>query len=555
MRRPRSVVLRIPCIAVVAGTIVFAASGLAAAQPGFAPVQVMTASAASVSCPSVTSCTAVGGSGIGNPFVVVDTSGTWGAATVIALPAGGLGGELDSVTCTSTGNCLALGSYLASNGGTQPLLASESSGQWSAATSVAPPAAALEGSSEHAQFTDAWCASAGNCVAIGSFQISEYTGLPMTATEVSGVWSATAELPAVTGGGGFFYLTTPSLACTSAGNCTAVDGSDAWAETGGTWGIPRQITPAPFFTAHGIACPSPTTCIAVGAWTDADPPGALSLVETNGTWGGFNQRWFGDISSLTAISCEQNVCVAIGSAVSDSNWDPRSYNYGMAATWSNGSWSSLALTSTPFSDISCASTTQCLAIGAGVSSVVTPVGPVVAPFGPGVGAKPVLNGASVSFQYPYDDGGAPITSYSATAHPGGASCTTATTSCEITGLTNGRQYVVTATDNNGVAASQRSFSNHFFSGVAPTTPGRVHAVLSGSTAWITWHASTSPKGEPVLRYVVQVRADGRELRGCVTRANSCRLGGLLNGLRYHFFVSAIDATGASSAASFQRVVK
>ena len=170
-------------------------------------------------------------------------------------------------------------------------------------------------------------------------------------------------------------------------------------------------------------------------------------------------------------------------------------------------------------------------------------------------AAPARNGATVSFQYPYDDGGAPITSYTATAHPGDASCTTETTSCKIAGLTNGQQYVVTATDNNGVASPARAFSNHFFAGVVPTIPSIVRAALSRSSASITWQTSTSPAGEPVLRYLVQIRAKGGEHRKCVTKATSCAVGGLVDGRKYRVFVSAIDASGESLAGTIEFVSK
>lgn len=49
----------------------------------------------------------------------------------------------------------------------------------------------------------------------------------------------------------------------------------------------------------------------------------------------------------------------------------------------------------------------------------------------------------------------PVLSYTVTANPGGASCTTATTSCTVTGLTNGQSYTfsVVATNVTGASAS------------------------------------------------------------------------------------------------------
>jgi uncharacterized repeat protein (TIGR02543 family) len=74
------------------------------------------------------------------------------------------------------------------------------------------------------------------------------------------------------------------------------------------------------------------------------------------------------------------------------------------------------------------------------------------------------------------NGGAEITSYTVTASPGGASCTTATTSCTITGLNNNTAYTFTVTAINSVGTSSSSGSS---SSVTPT-PTR-YAVTFNST--------------------------------------------------------------------------
>jgi hypothetical protein len=51
--------------------------------------------------------------------------------------------------------------------------------------------------------------------------------------------------------------------------------------------------------------------------------------------------------------------------------------------------------------------------------------------------------AAVSWSAPVSDGGSPITSYTVTASHGGQTCTTTgASSCTVTGLTNGRSYVI-----------------------------------------------------------------------------------------------------------------
>ena len=63
---------------------------------------------------------------------------------------------------------------------------------------------------------------------------------------------------------------------------------------------------------------------------------------------------------------------------------------------------------------------------------------------------------TVIWNAPNDDGDNDITEYTATASPGGATCTTATTSCTIAGLTNGTAYTVTVFATNGQGDSEIS---------------------------------------------------------------------------------------------------
>ena len=79
-------------------------------------------------------------------------------------------------------------------------------------------------------------------------------------------------------------------------------------------------------------------------------------------------------------------------------------------------------------------------------------GHLVAPSAPSSATASAAGPTSiaVSWAAPQWDGGAPVTGYTATAEPSGATCSTAGTSCTIAGLALGQSYTVMVTANNPV---------------------------------------------------------------------------------------------------------
>lgn len=59
----------------------------------------------------------------------------------------------------------------------------------------------------------------------------------------------------------------------------------------------------------------------------------------------------------------------------------------------------------------------------------------------------------VSWNAPLGNGGSAVTGYTVTASPGGATCSTTGTSCQVTGLTNGTSYTFTVTATNAIGTS------------------------------------------------------------------------------------------------------
>ena len=82
----------------------------------------------------------------------------------------------------------------------------------------------------------------------------------------------------------------------------------------------------------------------------------------------------------------------------------------------------------------------------------------------GVLAMAGAGSADVSWVAPTSDGGSPITGYTVTASPGGATCTATTTHCTVKGLTGGTAYAFTVTAANTVGTSAASEAS------VPVTP-------------------------------------------------------------------------------------
>jgi hypothetical protein len=198
----------------------------------------------------------------------------------------------------------------------------------------------------------------------------------------------------------------------------------------------------------------------------------------------------------------------------------------------------------------------------GESSAVTPA---TVPGGPtsvvGVSGNAQV---AVSWVAPISNGGSVLTGYTVSASPqvGGVTrtCTTALTSCIVTGLTNGVAYSFTVTATNTVGTGAASGAS---SAVTPATvPGVPTAVVitpGNREVTVSWTAPAN-NGAQITGYKVQVYgAAGAALtRSCLVNATTssattCTITDLTNDTTYGFAVNATNSKGSSAYSTVTQV--
>jgi hypothetical protein len=288
------------------------------------------------------------------------------------------GASLDSVACSSAAMCVAAGTYSeydASAGSSvgYGLLETWSAGMsWTAAR--APVPAGGDASSAHFQSgTSAACSSSGTCLAAGTFADSADPSLPLGLLETwsGGSWTAAeAPVPAGTdltnGQVAMDAAACPSSTCVATGLYQTYDGSAqdhglVVTGAGSAWTIAYAGSDQDGFGS--VACPSVSSCVAGGT--------GVLLTGAGTSWQAVAAPSPAEGGLLDSVSCPSSSSCAVAADASSGYWDGEPD--GLVLTGSGSAWTSTLVPLPPgygestLNSISCASVSVCVAVGSGVT--------------------------------------------------------------------------------------------------------------------------------------------------------------------------------------------
>ncbi|MGA2928769.1 MAG: hypothetical protein ABSG43_22820, partial [Solirubrobacteraceae bacterium] len=287
-----------------------------------APGAMAGATLNAVSCPSSTTCTAVGFSydDNGTDHTLADEwNGSGWSVQTSQNPAGANGSSLNSVSCPSTTACTAVGNYYPNSGGVASLAERWNGTTWALQSSP------NRGGTDFSQLEGTSCTSSSDCrITVG---FSTYLA-----------------------DGGFFFS-----------NGLYATLGEGW--NGTSWSIQSTLNPqgAANSELRGVRCAGSTTCTAVGCFINAAGQDVTLAVHWNGT------NWTiqstpnpaGTVSSqLDAVTCtSSDACDAVGTFLVSARYQA------FAEQWNGEAWSieSVATpagaTGSSLDAISCASST------------------------------------------------------------------------------------------------------------------------------------------------------------------------------------------------------
>lgn len=333
-----------------------------------------------VSCVNAQFCVAVGtdsGGGAGYYETLIET---WDGATWSVTASPNLGDEsntLSAVSCSTTTSCVAVGDYLNDGGTGGTLVETFDGSSWIITPS--PAGGSLNGVS---------CVTPTDCVAVGTTEGSSSPWAPLIESWDGSAWTVSWNPGPLGPNPNTLY----GVSCSSPDSCVAV-GQQGSGVLVAMWdGTMWSVAPAPnpdggktnTGILNGVACPTATTCVAVGHYLSSrgEEP---ALVETwNGAaWSIKRSVKLGpyDFEPLRGVACSSSTdCVAVGELEESAG-----YVETLVESWDGSSW---AVTPSPnpssaypfgggFWAVSCSGTYLCVAAGTFYSNSPPPWGTLI----------------------------------------------------------------------------------------------------------------------------------------------------------------------------------
>jgi hypothetical protein len=294
----------------------------------------------SMSCSAANSCTAVGYTNIPNHVLLVPFAESWNGTTwTVHAPQRIRGtGVLYGVSCPSVTTCIAVGTYDAGDGDFFPMAEMWNGTRWTLQTVPNPTTAPTN---IRNGLNSISCTSPSFCTAVGSYTtgVSRRDGHTLVEVWNGTTWTIESSLdPNETQ---YLY----GVSCTSPSACTAVgerkSGLTVLAETwnGKSWKI--QNAPAPKGATSSdlatVACSSTSDCVAIGTATVSGVQETLTESLNGSTWTVQTPAIPTGASSsgtyLDGVSCGgKSTCVAVGNYDTSTGQDP------LAEEWNGSKW-------------------------------------------------------------------------------------------------------------------------------------------------------------------------------------------------------------------------
>jgi hypothetical protein len=313
-----------------------------------------------VQCTTASWCVSVGSTENGM-LAEVRNGKSW-TAYQPATAAGQVDPGLNSVSCSSASDCVAVGAFLYPHAG---LRLSPLSEIWNGKGWTAAPTPLSAGDS-NGYLTQVSCSGATFCMAVGFESVnSSSLELPLAEQWNGHTWHLAAPKENKTNTGLY------SVSCTSASACTVLGGdpTEAFRWNGATWSIKALPEPAGgnYLVLAALSCPATTACMAVGSYI-ANKSSNVPVSETwNGTaWSVVPTAPSTGTPNLSAVNCSsKSDCVTVGSLLTGT--EPNFVDTPISEVWNGTKWVMPATPrpsgSSSLQGVWCPAASDCLAVG------------------------------------------------------------------------------------------------------------------------------------------------------------------------------------------------